>query len=118
MTSGDRSLLRARGGKENNKVTFVELFFDLVFVFAVTQLSHSLAEHLTPLGALQTAMLLMAVWWAWIDTSWCTNWLDPEKIHVRLLLFALMLAGVRLSSSPPQGFGFPAVAFAFSSVLM
>ena len=75
MTSGDRSLLRARGGAEDNKVTFVELFFDLVFVFAVTQLSHSLLEHLTLMGAVQTALLLMAVWWVWIYTSWATNWL-------------------------------------------
>ena len=47
--------LRARGGHEHSRVTYVELFFDLVFVFAVTQLSHGLLEHLTPLGALQTA---------------------------------------------------------------
>ena len=46
MASGNHGLLRERGGQENNKVTFVELFFDLVFVFAVTQLSHSLLEHL------------------------------------------------------------------------
>ena len=49
--SGNHSLLRARGGEESSKVTFVELFFDLVFVFAVTQLSHSLLEHLHRLGA-------------------------------------------------------------------
>src|SRR5438128_9834068 len=100
----ERDLLRHRDGHEYGKVSFVELFFDLVFVFAVTQLSHSLAEHLTPLGALQTAMLLMAVWWAWIDTSWCTNWLDPEKINVRLLLFVLMLGGLVLSCSLPKAF--------------
>jgi low temperature requirement protein LtrA len=87
MADGNHDLLRKRGGEESNRVTFVELFFDLVFVFAVTQLSHSLAEHLTPLGTLQMALLLMAVWWAWIDTSWVTNWLDPEKTPVRLLLF-------------------------------
>jgi low temperature requirement protein LtrA len=114
MTNGDGSLLRKRGEAESDKVTSVELFFDLVFVFAVTQLSHSLAEHLTPLGALQTALLLMAVWWAWIDTSWCTNWLDPEKIPIRLLLFVLMLLGLVLSASLPQAFGERAVAFAFT----
>ena len=69
--------LRARGGHEDSRVTYVELFFDLVFVFAVTQLSHGLLEHLTPLGAMQTAVLMLAVWWAWIDTAWITNWLDP-----------------------------------------
>ena len=65
--------------RASKRVTFVELFFDLVFVFAVTQLSHTLLEHLQPLGALQTALLMMAVWWVWIYTSWVTNWLDPEQ---------------------------------------
>ena len=55
--------LRARGGHADSRVTYVELFYDLVFVFAVTQLSHGLLEHLTPLGAFQTAVLMLAVWW-------------------------------------------------------
>ena len=71
--------LRPRGGHDDSRVTYVELFYDLVFVFAVTQLSHGLLEHLTPLGALQTAVLMLAVWWAWIDTAWITNWLNPER---------------------------------------
>ncbi len=112
--SAAQTLLRARNGHEHARVTFVELFFDLVFVFAITQLSHSLAEHPTPLGVLQTALLLMAVWWAWIDTSWCTNWLDPEKIPVRLLLFALMLGGLVLSSAIPKAFDTRALAFALA----
>ncbi len=112
--SAAQTLLRARNGHEHARVTFVELFFDLVFVFAVTQLSHSLAEHPTPLGVLQTALLLLAVWWAWIDTSWCTNWLDPEKAPVRLLLFALMLGGLVLSSAIPKAFDTRGLAFAFA----
>src|SRR5882762_3728311 len=84
------SHLRVRDGEEQ-RVTFIELFFDLVFVFAVTQLSHGLLEHLTPLGALQTAILMLAVWWAWIDTAWITNWLNPERTAVRLMMFALLL---------------------------
>ena len=104
--------LRARDGHEHRRVTFVELFFDLVFVFAVTQLSHSLLAHFTPLGALQTALLLMAVWWVWIYTSWATNWLDPGRTPVRLMLFALMLAGLVLSASIPEAFERPGLAFA------
>ncbi len=61
-----------------HRVTYVELFFDLVFVFAVTQISHTLLGHFTPLGALQTTILFLAVWWVWVYTSWITNWLDPE----------------------------------------
>ena len=110
--------LRARRSHEHSRVTFVELFFDLVFVFAVTQLSHGLLEHLTPIGAIQTALLMIAVWWAWIDTTWITNWLDPERAPVRLLLFALMLAGLVLSASIPQAFGERGLPLALAYVLM
>ena len=98
------SLLRQRDG-HHARVGFVELFFDLVFVFAVTQISHTLLAHLTPLGALQAAMTAAAVWWAWIYTSWVTNWLDPERIPVRIALFAIMGAGLLLSTSLPEAFG-------------
>jgi low temperature requirement protein LtrA len=118
MTGSGNGLLRARGGAEDSKVTFVELFFDLVFVFAVTQLSHSLLEHLTAIGVVQTTLMLMAVWWVWVYTSWATNWLDPEKTAVRLMLFALMLAGLVLSPSIPQAFGSKGPAFAGAYVFM
>jgi low temperature requirement protein LtrA len=87
-------------------------------VFAVTQLSHGLLQHLTPLGALQTAVLILAVWWTWIDTAWITNWIDPEKPAVRLMLFALMLAGLVLSASIPKAFQDRAWAFALAYVVM
>ncbi len=84
--------LRQRDDHDQNRVTFVELFFDLVFVFAITQLSHTLLAHLTTLGVFEVALLYMAVWVIWIDTCWCTNWLNPQRVPVRLMLFALMLA--------------------------
>jgi low temperature requirement protein LtrA len=97
-------LLRERRPREHNRVTSVELFFDLVFVFAITQISHFLLAHFTPLGALETAILMLAVWWAWVFTAWITNWLDPEQTAVRLMLFALMVAGLLLSTSIPKAF--------------
>jgi low temperature requirement protein LtrA len=112
------SHLRVRHGHESTRVTYAELFYDLVFVFAVTQLSHGLVEHLTPLGALQTALLMIAVWWAWIDTAWITNWVDPERAPVRLLLFTLMLLGLVLSASIPKAFDERALAFALAYVAM
>ena len=111
-------LLRKRGGHHHAKVTFVELFFDLVFVFAVTQLSHGLLHHLTIMGAVETGLLLMAVWWVWIYTSWVTNWLDPETTPVRLMLFVLMLAGIVLSTSLPDAFGSRGLTFALAYVFM
>jgi len=112
------SLLRTRRRDERSRVTFVELFFDLVFVFAVTQLSHSLLEHLTPMGLLQTTLLITAVWCAWIYTSWVTNWVDPDSAPVRLMLFALMLAGLVLSTSIPKAFETKGLAFAGAFAFM
>src|SRR5689334_10393249 len=89
---------------QHSRVTYAELFFDLVFVFAVTQISHTLLAHFTPLGALQVTLLFLAVWWVWVYTSWITNWLNPEKTPVRLLLFALTLGGLVLSTSIPAAF--------------
>ena len=114
-----RDLMRKRDGA-HTRVGFVELFFDLVFVFAVTQISHTLLTHLSWAGGLQAAILLGAVWWSWIDTSWITNWLDLEHPQVRLMLFGLMAAGLVMSTSLPDAFadkGLPfAVAFAVLQV--
>jgi low temperature requirement protein LtrA len=110
-------LLRERRPHEHNRVTTVELFFDLVFVFAITQISHFLLAHFTLLGAVQTAILMLAVWWVWVFTAWITNWLDPEQTAVRLMLFALMIAGLLLSTSIPQAFegkGFEGRGLAFA----
>ncbi|WP_035673402.1 low temperature requirement protein A [Bradyrhizobium liaoningense] len=89
---------------QHSRVTFVELFFDLVFVFAVTQISHSLLHHFTPLGAVHVAVLFLAVWWVWVYTAWVTNWLNPELTPVRLLLFSMMLGGLVLSTTIPTAF--------------
>jgi low temperature requirement protein LtrA len=105
-----RNLLRSRDA--HARVTYVELFFDLVFVFAVTQLSHTLLEHLSLAGALQTLLLLFAVWWVWMYTCWFTNWVDPDHTAVRVMLFALMLAGLLLSASIPNAFGREGLLFA------
>jgi low temperature requirement protein LtrA len=111
-----RSLLRER--EVEARVGFAELFFDLVFVFAVTQLSHFLLRHFTLLGAIETGLLLMAVWWVWIYTSWVTNWLDPAKTAVRLMLFVLMVAGLVLSTSIPEAFEGRGLAFALAYTFM
>lgn len=110
-------LLR-RDGAERSRVGMVELFFDLVFVFAVTQLSHGLLEHLDWAGALRTGLLMMAVWWVWIYTSWVTNWLDPERAPVRGALFVLMLAGLAMSAALPQAFDDRGLVFAAAYVFM
>lgn len=106
--------LRVRGTHDAGRVGMVELFFDLVFVFAVTQLSHTLLEHMSPLGALQVGVLMVGTWWVWIYTSWATNWLDPERMPVRLALFGLMGAGLVMSIAIPQAFGEAGLVFALA----
>jgi low temperature requirement protein LtrA len=85
-------------------VTNIELFFDLVYVFAVTQLSHYLLREPTIGGALRTALLLAMVWLVWSYTTWVTNWLDPERMAVRLLLVVLMLVSLAMSAALPGAF--------------
>jgi low temperature requirement protein LtrA len=98
------ALFRRRIANQHSRVTYAELFFDLVFAFAVTQLSHTLLGRFTPLGTLQTTLLFLAVWWLWVYTAWITNWLNPELTPVRIMLFCLMLGGLVLSTSIPKAF--------------
>ncbi len=107
-----------RDPDDAGRVGTIELFFDLVFVFAVTQLSHTLVRDLSTTGMAQVTLLLLAVWWVWIYTSWVTNWLDPERIPVRLCLLALLIAGLLMSVSIPQAFGAHGIYFAGAYAFM
>jgi len=113
-----KPLLRARHGREHARVTYVELFFDLVFVFAVTQLSHAVIGHPTGVGLLHAGLLLLAVWWAWVFTAWVTNWMDPERTPVRVMLFVMMAAGLVLSAAIPDAFGERGLVFACAYVFI
>jgi low temperature requirement protein LtrA len=95
--------MRDRSGSQ--RVTNIELFFDLVYVYAVTQLSHYLLSHPSVAGALQAGLLLVMVWLVWSYTTWVTNWLDPQQMAVRLLLVVLMLVSLAMSASLPRAFG-------------
>jgi low temperature requirement protein LtrA len=112
------ALFRLYVPNQHSRVTYAELFFDLVFVFAVTQISHTLLGRFTPLGALQTTLLFLAVWWVWVYTSWVTNWLNPELTPVRLLLFFMMLGGLVLSTSIPKAFESRGLWFAVAYAAM
>ena len=100
--AGERGLLRDRS--KDSRVTTIELFFDLVYVFAVTQLSHHLLADPTLRGALQSALLWALVWLAWAYTTWVTNWMDPETSQLRILLIALMLVSLAMSAALPRAF--------------
>ncbi|MGA7396185.1 MAG: low temperature requirement protein A [Solirubrobacterales bacterium] len=96
----------------------LELFYDLVFVFAITQVTHLLIGHLTWLGVLQSTIILLTVWWAWQFTTWATNELDPEAIPIRLLLIVIMLASLLMSVAIPDAFGDRGLLFAAAYVFI
>ena len=110
-----RSLLRNHGGGQT-PVSALELFFDLVYVFAITQLSHFLLERLNLIGALQTAVLFAAVWWAWMYTTWATNWIDPERGPNRFLLGLIMLVSLVMSTAISEAFADGGLRFAAAYV--
>jgi low temperature requirement protein LtrA len=112
------TLFRVTPPDQHSRVTNAELFFDLVFVFAVTQVSHTLLGRFTPLGGVQVTLLFLAVWWVWVYTTWITNWLDPDRTPVRILLFLLMLGGLVLSTSIPQAFEARGIWFASAYAAM
>jgi len=113
-----RSFLRTPSERGHYRVTNVELLFDLVFVFAITQLSHLLIDNFALAATGQALLLLLAVWWVWIFTAWVTNWIDPERIPVRALLLVLTIVGLVLSAAIPQAFHSRGLVFASAYVLM
>ena len=114
----ETNVLRAQRRDETPEVTTPELFFDLVYVFAVTQLSHTLHAHLDGRGALETLVLFVAVWWAWNYTAWATNWIDPDHAAVRVLMLALMLISLVMSAAIPDAFHGRGIAFAAAYVAL
>ena len=78
-------------------VTPLELFFDLVYVFALQQLSHHLLEHVDMRAGAETLVLALAVFYGWYMTAWGANLLEPDRLPVRLLLVGLMFASLLMS---------------------
>jgi low temperature requirement protein LtrA len=102
----------------DGRVTQIELFYDLVYVFAVTQLSRFLVEHRDLDGALQTAVLLAMVWQVWVYTTWMTNYLDPNRSAVRLALVVSMLGSLVLAGTVPFAFSSRGLVIAAAYVVI
>jgi low temperature requirement protein LtrA len=89
----------------------IELFFDLVYVFTVSQLSSNLIHDVSLRGIVETLVLTLAVMYAWFMTVWTSNWLDVERRPVQLMLLGLMFATLLMATSvtyafaDPHGFG-------------
>ena len=109
--------LRPRG-RGAQPVTPVELFFDLVYVFAITQLSHKILGDLSIRGLAQAAFLLLVVWWAWIYTMWMANWFDPGSPSIRAVLTGVMLASLLMAAALPEALGDHGLLFAGAYVAL
>lgn len=113
-----RNVMRPTDTPRADRVTYIELFFDLVFVFALTQLSAYLYENQSPLGVLEGVIMVCALWWAWVSTTWVTNWLDPVTLPVRGAVIGLAFVSLVMSVSIAEAFGERAWAFAIAYVIL
>jgi len=98
--------------REGERVTPLELFFDLVFVLAITQCTALMAHHPTWSGLAQGLLVLGMLWWAWVGYAWLTSVIDPEEGAVRLVMFGAMAALLLVAICVPGAFGSLALAFA------
>jgi low temperature requirement protein LtrA len=109
---------RLRIGEENEAehrhATWLELFYDLVFVVAVSQLAHNLSKDVTLTGFLGFVVLFIPVWWAWIGTTFYANRFDSDSVVRRLLMGLQMLAVAALAVNVHHGLGTSSVGFALS----
>ena len=94
------------------RVAPLELFFDLVFVFALTQVTKLMAEDPSWTGLGQGMLVLAALWWAWGAYAWLTNYIAAEEDLERLLMFAVMGAFLVAALAVPHAFGDDALLFA------
>jgi low temperature requirement protein LtrA len=100
-----------RQAEREQRVRPLELFFDLVVVFAITQVTSFLSHNPTWGGLLRGLLLLGTLWWAWSAYAWLTNTLDPEEGAVRLAVLAAVAAMLIVSLAAPRAFGADGVIF-------
>ena len=100
--------------REGERVTPLELFFDLVFVLALTQCTALIADHPTWEGLAQGMLVLGVLWWAWVGYAWLTSVIDPEEGAVRLVIFVAMAALLIVALSVPEAFDSLGLTFAFA----
>jgi low temperature requirement protein LtrA len=108
----------SRAPDADRVVSPLELFFDLVYVFAIGQLSHHLLEHVDVRTGAETLILALAVIYAWYMVAWGANWLDADRMPVRLLLVGLMFASLLMSVAIGDAFGGRAWLFVTGYLLL
>ena len=104
--------------EREQRVTPLELFFDLVVVFAITQVTSLLSRNPTWGGLLRGLLLLGALWWAWSAYAWLTNMFDPEEGVVRIAVLAAVAAMLIVSLAAPRAFGREGVTFGIAYLVV
>jgi low temperature requirement protein LtrA len=102
------------GAEDEHRVAPLELFFDLVFVLAITQVTLFFSKHLTATGFAEGLVLLALLWWSWVGYSWLTNAIDTEDTRTRLSFFVAMAAFTVVALSIPRAYGDDALTFAIA----
>src|SRR3954465_20218 len=100
--------------RQDERVTPLELFFDLVFVLAITQCTALMAAQPSAEGLAKGLLILGLLWWAWVGYAWLTSVVDPEEGTVRLAIFGAMAALLVVALCVPHAFGDRALLFACS----
>src|SRR4051794_6053162 len=100
--------------REGERVTPLELFFDLVFVLAITQCTTLMSHNQSWSGLIEGLLVLGVLWWAWVGYAWLTSVIDPEAGAVRLVMFGAMAAMLIVSLSVPEAFGYLALTMALA----
>src|SRR4051812_14036183 len=114
VTADERSPRLRAVLREEERVTPLELFFDLVFVLAITQCTALMSHHPTWEGLVQGILVLGVLWWSWTGYAWLTSVVDPEEGAVRIVIFAAMAALLIAGICVPAAFGNLALEFALA----
>lgn len=114
----DRAARLLRTREDPQRASYIELFFDLAFIFALAELTRALRGDASAGGILRTLLLLTAVWWVWTVTAWSSDWFSPDSPFVRGLLAWVMFGGLLMAAAIPQAFGRYGIVFAGAYVAL
>lgn len=112
MTTVETAVLDDGETEQEKRAGFLELFFDLVFVFGITQVTALLLENTSAAGFLRAALVFGLLWWAWSAYAWLTNAIDIERSLVRLLILAAMAGSFFMALAVPEAYGSDGLWFA------
>ena len=114
MSELEPSPIEPTSAEEEKRTGYIELFFDLVFVFAFTQVTALVLEDTSAAGFARAALVFALVWWAWAAYAWLTDAIDIENVPTRLFIFGAMLAAFFIAISLPDAFADEAAWFAIA----